>query len=88
MDLTPIIWTSVGEQTFDTQDWRLGDPASHVTQADVMANFQTFLDLSRSLTTGFIVLAHDLYTTSVDLASTFRFLEPSSAFSRRLSFAD
>ncbi|ORY74064.1 hypothetical protein BCR35DRAFT_306855 [Leucosporidium creatinivorum] len=68
MDLTPIIWTSVGEQTFDTQDWRLGDPASHVTQADVMENFKTFLDLSQTISTGFIVLAHDLYTTSVNLA--------------------
>lgn len=76
MDLTPIIWTSVGEQTFDTQDWRLGDPASHVTQTDVMANFQTFLDLSQTISTGFIVLAHDLYTTSVNLASKLRSLEP------------
>lgn len=76
MNLTPVIWTSVGEQTFDTQDWRLGDPASHVTEQDVMANFQTFLDLSQTLSTGFIVLAHDLYTQSVNLASTSR---PSSA---------
>ncbi|SCV70508.1 BQ2448_1902 [Microbotryum intermedium] len=68
LGLTPIIWTQAGFNTFDTQDWRLEDPNQHVTQTDVLGTLNSFLDASRALSTGFIVLAHDLYASSVDLA--------------------
>ncbi|KAK4052001.1 chitin deacetylase [Microbotryomycetes sp. JL221] len=68
MDLKPIIWTSVGDVNFDTDDWRMSDTANPYTQEQILENFDNFLSLSEQLTTGFIVLAHDLYTRSVDFA--------------------
>ncbi|KAM0786366.1 hypothetical protein ACM66B_001836 [Microbotryomycetes sp. NB124-2] len=68
MDLVPIIWTSVGDVNFDTDDWRMSDTVNPYTQEQILENFDNFLNLSRSLSTGFIVLAHDLYTRSVDFA--------------------
>ncbi|KAK4050297.1 chitin deacetylase [Microbotryomycetes sp. JL201] len=68
MDLVPIIWTSVGETNFDTDDWRMSDTVNPYTQEQILENFDHFLNLSRQLSTGFIVLAHDLYTRSVDFA--------------------
>ena len=50
----------------DTDDWRLSDTANPYSQDRILANFDNFLDLSKELSTGFIVLAHDLYTVSPD----------------------
>ncbi|GAA6029177.1 hypothetical protein JCM8097_001638 [Rhodosporidiobolus ruineniae] len=67
MGLRPIIWTQSGDQQFDTRDWQIGGGV--VSAPDVYRNFETFLDsASSTLSTGFIVLAHDLYQQSVDLA--------------------
>ncbi|GAA5876922.1 hypothetical protein JCM8547_006311 [Rhodosporidiobolus lusitaniae] len=67
MGLRPIIWTQYGDQQFDTRDWQIGGGV--VSATDVYRNFETFLTSASShLTTGFIVLAHDLYQQSVDLA--------------------
>ncbi|GAA5894606.1 hypothetical protein JCM6882_004860 [Rhodosporidiobolus microsporus] len=67
MGLRPIIWTQVGDQQFDTRDWQIGGGV--VSAPEVYSNFETFLDsASEDLSTGFIVLAHDLYQQSVDLA--------------------
>lgn len=67
MGLTPIIWTtSPAGKTFDTQDWKIS--TGIVTPAQVLKNFQDIIASASSLTTGFIVLAHDLYPQSVALA--------------------
>ncbi|GAA6064364.1 hypothetical protein JCM10212_005878 [Sporobolomyces blumeae] len=67
MGLRPIIWTSYNGQTFDTRDWQIGGGVVNATTA--YTNFETFLGTAAtSLSTGFIVLAHDLYQQSVDLA--------------------
>lgn len=66
MGLTPIIWTSVNGQTFDTDDWHIGEGT--VSSSQVLAKFTNILNLAPTLNTGFIVLSHDLYQQSVDLA--------------------
>ncbi|GAA5959445.1 hypothetical protein JCM3765_002329, partial [Sporobolomyces pararoseus] len=67
MGLRPVIWTSYNGQTFDTRDWQIGGGTTSAT--DAYMNFDRFLSqASTQLSTGFIVLAHDLYQQSVDLA--------------------
>lgn len=53
MGMTPIIWTSVNGQDFDTNDWHIpsGQAVSSVVQ-----DFDTILTLGATLNTGFIVL--------------------------------
>lgn len=48
----------------DTDDWRLSDTANPRSQEQILQNFNRFLGLADTLSTGFIVLAHDLYTVS------------------------
>jgi peptidoglycan/xylan/chitin deacetylase (PgdA/CDA1 family) len=68
MNLTPIIWTSTGQnENYDTEDWKIG--AGNVSAAEVVSNFETILAGSSQLTTGYIVLEHDLYQQSVELAT-------------------
>lgn len=72
MGLTPIIWTSTGGNTFDTRDWQIGGGVVNAT--DVYTNFESYLTTAAtSLASGFIVLAHDLYQQSVELAVSFPF---------------
>ncbi|GAA6000581.1 uncharacterized protein JCM10292_000495 [Rhodotorula paludigena] len=67
MGLRPIIWTQQGDKLFDTEDWQIG--GGRVSAVDAYNNFISFVDTaSQSLPHGFIVLAHDLYQQSVDLA--------------------
>jgi len=66
MGFTPIIWTGVGDSNFDTEDWHVA--AGEVSASGVLAAFTSILSQAPNLTTGFIVLAHDLYQQSVDLA--------------------
>ncbi|GAA5891295.1 hypothetical protein JCM8208_002575 [Rhodotorula glutinis] len=67
MGLRPIIWTTYNNEVFDTRDWQIGGGV--VTAPEVYTRFDTFLNqASSSLSSGFIVLAHDLYQQSVDLA--------------------
>ncbi|KAM6497063.1 hypothetical protein JOM56_007536 [Amanita muscaria] len=67
MGLTPIIWTRTPSGgVFDTNDWRVG--AGYVTGLQSYANFQTILANATQLDTGFIVLQHDLFDITVDLA--------------------
>ncbi|GAA5897631.1 uncharacterized protein JCM6883_006761 [Sporobolomyces salmoneus] len=67
MGLRPVIWTSYNGQTFDTRDWQIGGGVVNAT--DAYMNFERFLSQATTeLDTGFIVLAHDLYQQSVDLA--------------------
>ncbi|KAG8795336.1 chitin deacetylase [Ceratobasidium sp. 428] len=65
MGLTPIIWTSANGGSFDTNDWHI---PSGLSAAEVLNSFDKILDTASSLNTGFIVLAHDLYQQTVDLA--------------------
>ena len=68
MGLTPIIWT-VNHKTalsYDTFDWQIGQPG--VTEASVFKNFQTIINSTASLDSGFILLEHDLDESAVDLA--------------------
>ncbi|KAF8598949.1 glycoside hydrolase/deacetylase, partial [Ceratobasidium sp. AG-I] len=66
MGLTPIIWTSAGGGDFDTNDWHVPSGLSSET---VLSSFETILTKASSLNTGFIVLSHDLYQQTVDLAT-------------------
>ncbi|KAG8733561.1 chitin deacetylase [Ceratobasidium sp. 414] len=66
MGLTPIIWTSVGGTDFDTNDWHV--PSGLSSQA-VLSSFEAILTEASSMNTGFIVLSHDLYQQTVDLAT-------------------
>lgn len=65
MKLTPVIWTSANGGSFDTNDWHI---PSGLSSAEVLNSFDKILDTASTLQTGFIVLAHDLYQQTVDLA--------------------
>lgn len=68
MDLTPIIWTSTSAtKNYDTNDWKIG--AGQVSAAEVTYNFEQIIKNASNLDTGYIVLAHDLYQQSVELAT-------------------
>ncbi|KAF8637614.1 hypothetical protein AX17_002683 [Amanita inopinata Kibby_2008] len=67
MGLVPIIWTRTPSGgVFDTNDWRVG--AGQVTGLQSYATFQTILNNATLIDTGFIVLQHDLFEITVDLA--------------------
>ncbi|BGP26459.1 chitin deacetylase, carbohydrate esterase family 4 protein [Rhodotorula toruloides] len=67
MRLRPIIWTQYHDQVFDTRDWQIGGGVVNAT--GVYDTFNSFLSHAvQNLPNGFIVLAHDLYQQSVDLA--------------------
>lgn len=69
LNLTPIIWTRTGQtadSSYDTNDWRIG--AGQVSAASVVGNFTNILNKASTLDTGYIVLEHDLYKQSVELA--------------------
>lgn len=69
LGLTPIIWTSVSStESFDTNDWKL--QSGQVTVADSVAKFDEILSKAPTLGHGYIVLAHDLYQQSVELATS------------------
>ncbi|KAF8527955.1 glycoside hydrolase/deacetylase [Hysterangium stoloniferum] len=70
MDLIPIIWTSgvaSNHVSFDTNDFNI--PAGTVSASGVIDNFNNILGNASTLNTGFIVLEHDLFQQSVDLAT-------------------
>ncbi|SCV71529.1 BQ2448_3117 [Microbotryum intermedium] len=70
MGLRPIIWTTANGQVFDTKDYQIG--AGTVSAAQALANVQNFFSLAQNtLSSGIIVLSHDLYQQSVDLAVNF-----------------
>lgn len=67
LDLTPIIWTSTsGGDNFDTNDWQIQGGA--VTTDEVVDKFEGILSDIPTLDTGYIVLQHDLYEQSTELA--------------------
>ncbi len=66
MGLTPIIWTSGNGVEFDTNDWKIGSGVA--TGESSLGQFDVILAQAAQINTGFIVLEHDLYQQSVDLA--------------------
>lgn len=66
MGLTPSMWTGYGDDEFDTDDWMIPGGTSNGTSS--YAAFNRILDLASKLTTGFIVLEHDLYQQTVEMA--------------------
>ncbi|EGN96678.1 carbohydrate esterase family 4 protein [Serpula lacrymans var. lacrymans S7.3] len=67
MGLVPVIWTRTpsGSQ-FDTNDWKV--PGGVVTGPESFSTFQSILGNATIIDTGFVVLQHDLYASTVDLA--------------------
>lgn len=66
MGMTPIIWTTANGVIFDTDDWNI--PGGTATGATSLARFETILETAQNISTGFIVLEHDLYQQTVELA--------------------
>lgn len=84
MGMVPVIWTRTPSgATFDTNgetnrnlklgfcslpyiDWKV--PGGTVNGSQSFATFQAILNNATTLSTGFIVLEHDLYAQTVDLA--------------------
>lgn len=67
MGMVPVIWTRTGTgATFDTNDWKV--PGGMVTGPQSFATFEAILGNATMLNTGFVVLEHDLYPQTVDLA--------------------
>ncbi|MBW0473060.1 hypothetical protein O181_012775 [Austropuccinia psidii MF-1] len=67
MGLRIIIWTSAKpNESFDTDDWRV--ITGERTPETAFQKFEAILADAATLSTGFIVLAHDLYPQTVALA--------------------
>ncbi|KAA1085572.1 chitin deacetylase [Puccinia graminis f. sp. tritici] len=66
MGLKTILWTRTSTTNFDTNDWRV--VAGSATAASSVQTFQGFLTTQSTLQTGFIVLAHDLFSQTVALS--------------------
>jgi Polysaccharide deacetylase len=73
MNLVPTIWTSIPDangdgdvEQWDSNDWRVH--AGTLKPVDNQKNFYATLDKSQNLTTGVIVLQHDIYPETVDIA--------------------
>lgn len=67
MGLTPIIWTTPAKGvSYDTNDWQIA--AGVVSPAQVVYTFEQIIQNASSLSTGYIVLEHDLYQQAVDIA--------------------
>jgi len=71
MGLTPVLWSSVTVNNtatnFDTTDWNI--PGNRATGETALGKFETILNTYVPLlNTGFIVLQHDIYQQTVDLA--------------------
>ncbi|KAG8860302.1 chitin deacetylase [Tulasnella sp. 330] len=66
MGLIPVLWSGSGNDEFDTDDWKIAGGAANGTSS--FAAWQNIVSTVATLATGFIVLQHDLYQQSVDLA--------------------
>jgi len=67
MGLIPIIWTTAGAiGSFDTFDWEVA--AGTKTGPECVQEFDNILGNASVIDTGIIVLEHDLYELTVDLA--------------------
>ncbi|KAF8552420.1 hypothetical protein OG21DRAFT_128302 [Imleria badia] len=84
MGMVPVIWTRTPSgATFDTNDWKV--PGGEVTGPQSFATFQAILNNATTLNTGFVVLEHDLYAQTVDLAIGYT-LPAAESFNPPLTF--
>ena len=68
MDLRPVIWTRLNTQTtFDTGDFNID--AGTISSTEVISNWNNIMNNATSIDNGFIVLEHDLYEQTVELAT-------------------
>lgn len=68
MGLTPVMWTRISPlATFDTGDFNVH--AGLTTSAQVIQNWEYILGNATTIDTGFIVLEHDLFQQTVELAT-------------------
>jgi len=67
MGLTPVIWTRVGQTAFDTGDFYIHNGGLSVYQ--VLQNWKNILGNVTAMQNGFIVLEHDLFQESVEVAT-------------------
>lgn len=68
MGLTPVMWTRISATaTFDTDDFSISGGSTTVGQ--VLQNWEYILNNASHIDTGFIVLEHDLFQQSVDVAT-------------------
>jgi peptidoglycan/xylan/chitin deacetylase (PgdA/CDA1 family) len=66
MQLTPVMWTDTPQLIFDTEDFGIKGGLS--TPGGVLENWLHIVGNASTLSTGFIVLEHDLFEQSVDMA--------------------
>jgi len=68
MGLTPVMWTRISPlATFDTDDFNIHSGTTTVQQ--VLQNWEYILGNASSINTGFIVLEHDLFQQTVEVAT-------------------
>ncbi|KAF9354143.1 chitin deacetylase [Mortierella sp. AD094] len=60
--------TSIWTQAFDTNDWNI--PSGTATPQSVIDTFKSWLVKIPTMSTGFIVLEHDLFPQEVDVSTT------------------
>jgi peptidoglycan/xylan/chitin deacetylase (PgdA/CDA1 family) len=68
MGLTPVIWTRLSPvATFDTSDFNIAGGSTPV--GEVLQNWEEIIGNVTTMSTGFIVLEHDLFQQSVEVAT-------------------
>ena len=68
MGLTPVMWTRLSPTvTFDTGDFNIN--GGTISSSEVIANWNAIMANSTQIDTGFIVLEHDLFEQTVELAT-------------------
>ncbi|KAJ8474489.1 hypothetical protein ONZ45_g15932 [Pleurotus djamor] len=68
MGLTPILWTRISPtSTFDTGDFNINGGTTSVQE--VLHNWENIVNQAQTLKSGFIVLEHDLFQQSVEVAT-------------------
>jgi hypothetical protein len=68
MGLTPVMWTRISAlATFDTDDFNIHNGQTTVQQ--VLKNWENILGNATTKSTGFIVLEHDLFEETVEVAT-------------------
>ena len=68
MNLIPVMWTRISETaTFDTADYDVHGGTA--TVGGVLQNWENILGNASSFDTGFIVLEHDLFQQTVEIAT-------------------
>jgi peptidoglycan/xylan/chitin deacetylase (PgdA/CDA1 family) len=68
MNLTPVMWTRISPtSTFDTEDFYIHSGVTSVQQ--VLYNWENIIGNSSVINTGFIVLEHDLFQQTVEVAT-------------------